>query len=147
MAELCERDIRAGTFLGKPVAAFRGEKAGSRRKGTRHSLQGQGAAGSFPCYWAACFHTQRWCLSLALIAAFQFVLGNTSVEWENSEHKQPRRSAAATRCPHVSKGTCLQRTRSLARVMGHRGTKKGDDLKGNSSLMCNQAEILYFCPQ
>lgn len=60
---------------------------------------------------------------------------------------QPRRSPAGMRCPHVSKGTCLQRTRSLAKVMGHRSTKKGDDLKGNSSLMCNQAEILYFCPK
>lgn len=60
---------------------------------------------------------------------------------------QPSRSPAGTRCPRASKGTCLQRTRSLARVMGHCGTEKSDSLKGNSSLTCNQDEILYFWAQ
>jgi len=59
------------------VAAFTGKSAEAYGKGTRDSLQGETGAGSPPCYRVACFHTQRWYLGLAPIAAFQIALGNT----------------------------------------------------------------------
>lgn len=71
-------ESRARIFLGKPVAAVTGQRAGAYGKGARHSLGGDGRAGSPPCYMAARFHTQRRCLGLAPKADFQFVLGNTS---------------------------------------------------------------------
>lgn len=151
MAGLCKWKSRAKTFPGMPVAAFTAKRAGAYGKGTSHSLQGEDGAGYPPCYTTACFYTQRWCLGLAPTAAFQFVLGNTSGRGEGSQHSD--RHMDPQFAPRYALPSRLQRHLHAKSQKSGKGygqsncsTKKGDSLKGNSSLMCNPAEILYFLP-
>lgn len=71
---------------------------------------------------------------------------------ELSAQWQPCRSSAFSwvRAVHtLVKGLECKEPGDLARVteQSNCGTEKGDSLKRNSKLMCNKAEILYFCPQ
>lgn len=142
MAGLCKLQSRARNFLGRLVPAFTGKRAGAYGKETRHSLQGEGVAAEL--------HTQQWCLGLAMMAAVPFVLGNTSGVQEDlycrDRHADPQLASTYVLPTHLWRHL---HTKSLARVMGQNNsnTKKGDSLKGNSNLMCNQSGILYFCPQ
>jgi len=144
MTGLWEWKSKEQTLLGKPITASTGKRAEAYGKGIMHSFWKEGGAGFSPFYRAACVHNQGWCLCWASMADFHFAFWGKSQEWERALIM-----VTAILEVHLQRDLHTWKARNLARVMGQSNcqTEKGDSLKGNSNLMCNQAGILYFYPQ